>query len=70
MVVPLARATVEEEKGQQIVRQCGYAGEFGGDWKEYAAWLGRRHRVRVWGEYFSNAMVVAIRVILFCKRYN
>ena len=69
-MVPLARAAAEQEEGMQIIRQCGYAGGFSGEWKEYAEWLGRRHRVRVWGEYFSNAMVVAIRIILFCKKYS
>jgi hypothetical protein len=66
VVVPLARAAAEVEEGAQIVRRCGYRGELGGDWKEYAAWLGRRHNRRVWGEYFSNVMVVAIRIALFC----
>jgi hypothetical protein len=47
VVVPLARAVAEEECGAQIVRQCGYEGELGGDWMEYAAWLGRRHKERV-----------------------
>ena len=70
VVVPLARvAACEEGGGAFIVRQCGYAGELGGDRKEYARWLGLRHRSRVWGEYFSNAMVVAIRVALFCKEH-
>ena len=69
MIVPLVRAAVELEKGMQMIRQCGYEGEVGGEWKEYAEWLGRRHRARVWGEHFSNAMVVAVRVILFCKKY-
>jgi len=67
--VPLVRAAAGQEKGMQMIRQCGYGGQFGGEWKEYAEWLGRRHRVRVWGEYFSNVMVVAIRIILFCKKY-
>jgi hypothetical protein len=49
------------------VRGCGYTGELGGDWKEYVGWLAKRHAVQVWGEYFSNAMVVAIRVLLFCR---
>jgi hypothetical protein len=69
VVVPLARAVAGQEKGRQMIRQCGYAEEFDGEWKEYAAWLGRRHVVRVWGEYFSNAMVVVIRIILFCRKY-
>jgi len=70
VVVPLARAVAELEAGVEIIRQCGYRGELGGDWKEYAGWLGKRHRQRVWGEYFSNVMVVAIRVVLFERRYN
>jgi hypothetical protein len=28
----------------------------------YAKWLGRRHGDEVWGQVFSNAMVVAIRL--------
>ncbi|KAF2462504.1 uncharacterized protein BDR25DRAFT_363940 [Lindgomyces ingoldianus] len=30
-----------------IIRQCGYCGKLGGDWREYAAWLGKRHRYQV-----------------------
>jgi superfamily II DNA helicase RecQ len=70
VVVPLARAVAEHEAGVQIIRQCGFRGELGGDWKGYAEWLGKRHWQRVWGEYFSNVMVVAIRVILFERKYN
>ncbi len=66
-MVPLARAAAEVEGGVEIVRQCGYRGELGGEWKEYAGWLGKRHHQRVWGEFFSNVMVVAIRILLFCK---
>jgi len=65
VVVPLARVAARAEGGgRQIVRRCGYTGELGGDWGEYARWLGQRHEGRVWGEQFSNAMVVAIRVAL------
>jgi hypothetical protein len=66
VVVPLVRAIAETEKGIEVIQQCGYAGEFGGDWREYAVWLGKRHRVQVWGTYFSNAMVVMIQILLFC----
>lgn len=69
VVVPLARAVAEDEAGVEIIRQCGYRGELGGEWREYAGWLGKRHNQRVWGEFFSNVMVVAIRVLLFCKEY-
>jgi hypothetical protein len=70
VVVPLARAVAEMEMGRAIIRECGYQGEMEGAWQEYAVWLGKRHRQRVWGEYFSNGMVVAIRVILFEREYN
>lgn len=75
VVVPLARAAGQVEKGVEIIRQCGYSREMGGDWKAYAAWLGKRHTVRVWDEreLFSNAMVVAVWIALFitenCKAY-
>jgi superfamily II DNA helicase RecQ len=67
VVIPVVRAIASEEQGVGLVRGCGYTGELGGDWKEYAGWLAKRHAVQVWGEYFSNAMVVAIRVLLFCR---
>jgi hypothetical protein len=50
------------EEGQRIVQGLGFRG---GDIEVYAKWLGMRHRERVWGEFFSNAMVVGIRVILW-----
>lgn len=71
VVVLMARvAAGGEGGGARMVRQCGYAGELGGDWKEYAQWLGKWHQSRVWGEYFSNAMVVAIQVALLCKKHE
>lgn len=67
VVVPLARAAAEVETGVKIIRKCGYRGDLGGDWNEYAGWLSKRHEVRVWDEreLFSNVMVVAIRVAVF-----
>jgi hypothetical protein len=47
VVVPLARAMIEHEQGQRLVREVGFAGELGGDWKAYGVWLGKRHRERV-----------------------
>jgi hypothetical protein len=69
-VIPLARTAVLVEIGQRIVKETGFRLRRGDDEsqfaseEEYARWLGLRHRERVWGEYFSNAMVVAIRIIL------
>jgi hypothetical protein len=67
VVVPLARAAAEVKTGVKIIRKCGYRGDLGGDWNEYAGWLSKRHEVRVWDEreLFSNVMVVAIRVAVF-----
>jgi hypothetical protein len=57
------------EEGQQIVGECGFKlkDENSGFASEegYQKWLGQRHSTQVWGEFFSNAIVVAIRVILY-----
>ena len=49
------------EDRQQLVRRLGFKGT---KQEEYAKWLGTRHRERVWGEFFSNAMVTAVQIIL------
>ena len=64
VLVPIVRAAVGVLEGIEVIREVGYAGELGGDFKEYAQWLGRRHGSRVWGHFFSNAMVVCIQIIL------
>lgn len=61
----LARAAAQESKGLAVIQQCGYSGEFRGEWREYAVWPGKQHREQVWDELFSNAMVVTIRVAVF-----
>ncbi|KAH8686638.1 hypothetical protein GQ44DRAFT_720826 [Phaeosphaeriaceae sp. PMI808] len=61
IVVPLAFAARVTEQSMQRVRECGFK-DIGDD--EYAAWLGKRHREEVWGQVFSNAMVVGIRLVL------
>ena len=67
VVVPLARAVAGTEMGRKIIQGCGFTGDLGGNWVAYAVWLGKRHRERVWGEFFSNAMVIAIRIIIFIQ---
>lgn len=57
------------EEGQRIISECGFKlkdenSRFASE-EGYQKWLGQRHSTRVWGEFFSNAMVVAIRVILY-----
>jgi len=69
IVVPLAMAAMGLVEGAKVVQACGYEEEGVEDSKEYARWLGRRHSKRVWGEYFSNAMVVAIKVIVFTQSW-
>lgn len=63
VVMPVAKAALGIIEGIAVVRGCGFQGEIGEDLEEYKRWLGRRHAERVWGEFVSNAMVVAIRVI-------
>jgi superfamily II DNA helicase RecQ len=70
IVIPVARTALLIEAGQRIVEELGFTlrrgydeAEFASE-EEYARWLGLRHKERVWGEYFSNAMVVVIRIIL------
>jgi superfamily II DNA helicase RecQ len=63
VVIPVARAAAGLGGGIRMIREAGFRGELDGDYREYAIWLGKRHIRRVWGEFFSNAMVIAIRVI-------
>jgi hypothetical protein len=67
VLVPVVRAAVGFKEGIEIIRGVGYNGELSGGFKDYASWLGQKHIRRVWGEIFSNAMVVVIRVILYCS---
>ena len=60
VVIPVVFAAIGFGDGVEVIRRCGYEGK---SIEEYSIWLGLRHRERVWGEYFSNAMVVAIRIL-------
>jgi hypothetical protein len=62
VVIPVAYAAMAIEEGQEIVQGLGFKG---GDMEAHARWLGMRHRERIWGKFFSNAMVVGIRVLLY-----
>jgi hypothetical protein len=62
VVILVAYAAMATEEGQRVVQRLGFRG---GDMEGYAKWLGTRYKERVWGEFFSNAMVVGIRVILW-----
>ena len=63
-MVAVAKAATGLAEGIEVICRLGYTGELGGDFGEYGRWLGKRHRARVWGEYFSNVMVVGMRVML------
>jgi hypothetical protein len=62
VVVPVAYAAMATEEEQRVVQGLGFRG---GDIEGYSKWLGMRYKERVWGGFFSNAMVVGIRVILW-----
>jgi hypothetical protein len=64
VVVPVVRAVAIEPQGRAIARACGFQGDCGPNWREYAQWLGRRHSHRVWGEVFSN-VVNALRILIY-----
>jgi superfamily II DNA helicase RecQ len=68
VVIPVVRAAVGIEDGHEVIRECGFKGDFKGDCKEYGVWLGKRYRKRVFGEYVSNAMAVAVYIILKLSR--
>ena len=67
-MIPLVRTATLLEEGHKVIRRYGF--KFRGEdgvyisEKVYQEWLGKRHPMRIWGEFFSNAMVVAIRLIL------
>jgi hypothetical protein len=60
-VIPLAYAARLTRLGIQTIGEAGF-GETGDD--RYTAWLGKRHREEVWGQVFTNAMVVGIQLVL------
>ena len=61
VVVPLAYAARLTGRGIRIMGELGF-GETNDD--AYAGWLGKRHREEVWGQVFTNAMVMAVRLVL------
>lgn len=69
VVVPLAFAARLTKVGQQTRQEMGFddRGDRGDrDDRDgaYARWLGRRYREEVWGQVFTNAMVIAIKLVL------
>ena len=61
VVVPLAFAARLTRDGIRAMGELGFA-ETGDE--AYARWLGKRHREEVWGQMFSNAMAMAIKVVV------
>jgi superfamily II DNA helicase RecQ len=61
VVVPLAFAARLTRNGIRAMGELGFA-ETGDE--AYAGWLGKRHGKEIWGQMFSNAMAIAIRLVL------
>ena len=61
VVVPVAFAARLTRNGIQAMGELGFT-EAGDE--AYAGWLGKRHRKEIWGQIFSNAMAMAIKVVL------
>jgi hypothetical protein len=61
VVVPLAFAARLTRNGIRTMGELGF-GETGDE--AYAGWLGKRHGEAIWGQMFSNAMAMAIRLLL------
>ena len=61
VVVPLAFAARLTGRGMGAMRELGFT-ETGDE--AYASWLGKGHGSEIWGQIVSNAMAMAIRVIV------
>jgi hypothetical protein len=59
----ILRGIPSTKRGVAIVSKVGFEGETA-EAKEYAKWLGSRHRQRVWGELMSNASALIIEFIV------
>jgi hypothetical protein len=59
----ILRGIPSTRQGVTIVENAGFDGETSNA-KEYAKWLGSRHRQRVWGELMSNATAVIIDFVV------
>ena len=67
VLVPIVRAAVRDTEHRWLARKLGYNGRVSEGRQglaEYAAWLGKRHGERLWGQLVSNGMAVMVRVIL------
>jgi superfamily II DNA helicase RecQ len=63
VLVPILRGLMLVKSGMAVLSRLGFEGDEA-DWVEYGRWLGLRHRRRIWGELMSNAMAVAIEVVV------
>jgi hypothetical protein len=63
----ILRGIPSTKQGATIVKTVGFEGETANA-KEYAKWLGSRHRQRVWGELMSNASALIIEFIIESAR--
>ncbi|KAI7056165.1 hypothetical protein KC339_g18245 [Hortaea werneckii] len=58
----LLRGIPSTRQGAAIASKIGFEGETGNA-REYAKWLGSKHRRRVWGELMSNATALIIEFV-------
>jgi superfamily II DNA helicase RecQ len=63
----MLRGIPSTKQGATIVKTVGFEGETA-DAKEYAKWLGLRHKQRVWGELMSNASALIVEFIVESAR--
>jgi superfamily II DNA helicase RecQ len=61
VVIPLAYAARLTKVGIQTMGELGFCGK--GD-EAYARWLGKRYKEEMWGQMFTNAMVIAVKLVL------
>lgn len=59
----ILRGIPSTKQGVALVKNVGFEGDTA-DAKEYAKWLGSRHRQRVWGELMSNASALVVGFIV------
>ena len=61
VVVPLAFAARLTSKGIRAMGELGFAEE---NDEAYAGWLGKGYKSEMWGQMFTNAMAIAIKLVL------
>ncbi len=61
MVIPLVFIARLTRRGIRTIGEVGFREK--GD-EAYADWLGKRYKGEMWGEMFTNAMVMGVKLVL------